>query len=55
MDLLNSKGELKQRRYYGSDGKAQKDIDYQHGNNNGKHSFPHEHTWDWSKGYGKRI
>ena len=49
MDLLNSKGELKQRRYYGSDGKAQKDIDYQHGNNNGKHSFPHEHTWDWSK------
>ena len=48
-DLVDSDGEVKQRRYYGPDGKAEKDIDYKHPDN-GTHSFPHEHNWDWSSG-----
>lgn len=42
----NEDGSPKQVRVYGPDGKAQKDIDYNHG---GNHEFPHEHEWDWSK------
>ena len=45
-DLYDENGELKQKRFYGPDGKAERDIDYKHG---GNHDFPHEHTWDWSK------
>lgn len=51
-DLYNEEG-LKQRRYYGPDGKAEKDIDYRHGGDT--HKFPHEHYWDWSSGNPKRI
>ena len=34
------------RRFYGADGKAIKDIDYEphHG-----HPVPHAHDWDWTK------
>ena len=47
-DLLNPDGSIKQRRYYGPDGKAQQDIDYNH-SDDGTHEFPHIHEWDWSK------
>lgn len=36
-------GVIKQRRYYGADGKADMDIDYTHGGV--KHTFPHRHYW----------
>ena len=39
-------GNLCRERLYGPNGKAVKDKDYKHG---GKHEFPHEHDWDWSK------
>lgn len=48
-DLEEPDGSLKQRRYFGPDGKAEKDIDYKHSNGDGTHSFPHNHKWDWSK------
>ena len=47
-DLLDENGELKQRRYYDENGRAEKDIDYKHSNGDGSHTFPHEHYWDWS-------
>ena len=48
-DLKNGDGSVKQRRYYGSDGKPELDIDYNHSNSDGTHEFPHKHNWDWSK------
>ncbi|MFT9057379.1 MAG: hypothetical protein ABF449_12350 [Ethanoligenens sp.] len=36
-------GNLVCERFYGPDGKATKDRDYQHG---GEHEFPHDHYWD---------
>lgn len=47
-ELLNPDGTVKQRRHYGPDGKAEKDIDYNHPGEK-DHKFPHEHDWDWSK------
>jgi hypothetical protein len=47
-DLLNPDGSVKQRRYYGDNGKALEDIDYNHPDD-GTHDFPHRHEWDWSK------
>lgn len=44
-DLKDSKGNLKQRRYYGKNGQADEDIDYRHGNGDGSHTFPHRHKW----------
>ncbi|MBB6020395.1 hypothetical protein HNR77_001456 [Paenibacillus sp. JGP012] len=43
-DLYDSKG-LKQRRYYDSNGNADEDIDYDHSNADGSHTFPHRHKW----------
>ena len=48
-ELYDDDGELKQKRYYGPDGKATEDIDYKHQNSHENHEFPHKHTWDWSK------
>lgn len=48
MDLLNPDGSVKQRRYYGNDGHAIEDIDYNH-TDDGTHTFPHRHEWDWTK------
>lgn len=48
-DLLNPDGSVKQRRYYGPDGKADEDIDYNH-SDDGTHTFPHRHKWDWHTG-----
>ena len=38
---------LKQKRHYGSDGRAEYDIDYRHSNSDGSHTFPHRHNWNW--------
>lgn len=40
------KGKVVQRRYYGGDGRAIKNVDYEahHGAPN-----PHVHDWDWTK------
>lgn len=43
-DLYDKKG-LKQRRYYDNNGKADEDIDYDHSNADGSHTFPHRHKW----------
>ena len=47
-DLLNPDGSVKQRRYYGPDGKALEDVDFNH-SDDGTHEFPHRHKWDWNK------
>lgn len=47
-DLLNPDGSVKQRRYYGNDGLAEEDIDYNH-SDDGTHTFPHIHKWDWTQ------
>ncbi|MEK4151735.1 T7SS effector LXG polymorphic toxin [Carnobacterium sp. FSL E2-0243] len=47
-DLLNPDGSVKQRRYYDKNGDILEDIDYNH-TDNGTHTFPHRHKWDWNK------
>ena len=47
-DLLNPDGSVKQRRYYGADGNAKMDIDFNH-TDDGTHEFPHIHIWDWNQ------
>ncbi|MFP7416674.1 hypothetical protein [Priestia filamentosa] len=47
-DLLNPDGTVKQRRYYDEQGRAKEDIDFNH-SDDGTHTFPHRHKWDWSK------
>jgi RHS repeat-associated protein len=48
VDLLNPNGTVKQRRYYDEKGRAKEDIDFNHPDD-GTHTFPHRHKWDWSK------
>lgn len=55
IDLYDKKGNLLQRRFYGKDGKVTIAVDFSHGNEDGSHSFPHKHVWDWSKGYPQRL
>ena len=43
---------LKQTRHYGSDGKADYDIDYHHPGKH--HKFPHKHKWTWVDNIPKR-
>ena len=42
----DKKGKVIRRRFYGGDGNAIKNIDYEahHG-----HPAPHAHDWDWSR------
>ncbi len=40
------KGKVTQRRYYGGDGKAILNIDFDHDHGVGK---PHCHDWDWTQ------
>ncbi|WP_412096105.1 T7SS effector LXG polymorphic toxin [Bacillus vallismortis] len=47
-DLLNSDGTVKQRRYYDEKGRAKEDIDFNH-SDDGTHTFPHRHKWDWTQ------
>jgi hypothetical protein len=51
-EALSSKDRIKdgkvvQRRYYGPDGKADQDIDYEDHRTPEVHSIPHKHVWDW--------
>ncbi|AFK85431.1 MULTISPECIES: peptidoglycan-binding protein [Thermoanaerobacterium] len=49
VERIDTDGNIIQRRYYDSNGRAVKDIDYtNHGNPNQHPEVPHEHTWDWS-------
>ena len=43
---LYKNGKLKQTQHYGTDGKAEYNIDYSHPGD--KHKFPHKHIWDWT-------
>jgi len=52
-DLVDENGNVKQRRWYGPDGNAERDVDYSHGG--AKHNFPHEHTWEWNGEEGTRF
>jgi len=45
IDLHDSDG-LKQRRYFGKDGKVVEDIDYRHTDSDKSHIFPHRHDWE---------
>lgn len=40
---------LLQQRWYGPDGRAIGDRDWDHSDLNDSHKFPHDHPWDWSK------
>ena len=51
-EIYNEDGSLKQRRQFGEDGRAKKDIDYSHGGVG--HEFPHVHDWKWKDGKSKR-
>ncbi len=42
------KGQLKQQRWYGTDGRAIRNRDYFHQNAHGNHFFPHDHLWNWT-------
>ncbi|AEF16801.1 hypothetical protein Thexy_0758 [Thermoanaerobacterium xylanolyticum LX-11] len=45
VERIDANGNIIQRRYYGSNGQAVKDIDYtNHGNPNQHPEVPHEHT-----------
>lgn len=44
----NRDGSLKQRRQFGKNGQAEKDVDYSHGGIG--HKFPHVHDWNWKDG-----
>ncbi len=50
VDILDKKGNVVRRRWFDSEGKAQRDLDYtNHGNAKEHPEWPHEHIWDWSK------
>jgi hypothetical protein len=42
----DEQGNVTRRRFYGSDGRALKNIDYDHDHGAGS---PHAHDWDWTK------
>ena len=45
-ELYNPDGSIKQKRWYGPDGKAIHDRDYNH---SGNVEFPHDHSWENGK------
>ncbi len=42
-------GELLQQRWYGPDGRAIIDRDWNHKDTYNTHKFPHDHYWDYTK------
>lgn len=46
-------GKLLQQRWYGPDGQAIWDRDWDHGNKH-KHKYPHDHYWNYSNGKAER-
>ncbi|UOY88646.1 T7SS effector LXG polymorphic toxin [Bacillus glycinifermentans] len=58
IDVLDKKtGEVKTRRYYDSEGRAIRDVDFTNHGNSKKHpEWPHEHVFEWNDdGKFKRI
>ena len=49
IDLYDENGDLIQQRWYGPDGKAIWNRDWNHTNKGGEHKFPHDHPWDWTQ------
>ena len=47
-------GKLIQQRWFGPDGQAIWDRDWDHKNDHHNHVFPHDHYWDFSKPPGKQ-
>lgn len=41
--------QLLQQRWYGPDGLAIWDRDWEHNNPKNNHKFPHDHPWDWNQ------
>ncbi|HEX7449728.1 MAG TPA: polymorphic toxin type 24 domain-containing protein, partial [Pirellulales bacterium] len=46
-EKLDAGGNVLQKRFYGSDGRAIKNID--HGHDHTGVGDPHVHDWDWTK------
>ena len=50
VDIVDKNGNVIRRRWFDSEGKAERDLDYtDHGNPKQHPEVPHEHIWDWSK------
>ncbi|WP_312287019.1 polymorphic toxin-type HINT domain-containing protein [Terrisporobacter sp.] len=55
VDILDDDGNVKTRRWYDGDGRADRDVDFtDHGNPKQHPKVPHEHKWDWKSGKPKR-
>ena len=48
LEIPNKDGSIKRRRQFDDNGRAEKDVDYEHGGVG--HEFPHIHDWEWSNG-----
>ena len=46
VERVDDGGKLLQKRYYGPDGRALKNVDFDHDHGAG---LPHAHDWDWKK------
>ena len=53
-DLYNDEEKI-QSRWFDSEGKAIRNRDYHHQDAHDNHFFPHDHEWDWSEGFPRRI
>ena len=51
--MYNPDGSVKRKRCFDEKGRAEKDIDYNHGGEK-YHEFPHVHDWKWKEGKPKR-
>ena len=55
IDIIDANGNIKTRRWYDSDKKAYKDVDFSdHGNSKEHLEVPHEHMWEYNNGKPKR-
>ena len=55
VDILDTDGNIKTRRWYDSEGKALRDVDMSdHGNPKEHPEVPHEHLWEYNNGKPKR-
>ena len=51
VDILDRQGNLATRRWFDSNGRAVRDVDFtNHGKPKHHPQWPHEHPWDWSSG-----
>ena len=47
-------GERVQSRWFDNLGRVIRNRDYKHQDAHNNHFFPHDHQWDWGKGYPNR-